>query len=679
MLGSPRSQGLHSARRRTAVGLGLTGLVASTLGAVTLASAPGPSAAAGPSTADWAACAAPAPSRQAAFARAAEVSGVPEEVLLGVSYLQSRWDDHGTSPSTSGGYGPLHLTAVESTPAALTDPDPLGKGEGGPEPGSREMTTSRMDDTQLRTLDRAADLTGLPADRLEADDVANICGGAALLAADQRASGVEARDLGDWSAAVAAYSRAADEATALRFARDVFAVIRSGEARRTNDGERVRLPATAARVDPAAVAALDLAQAGPATADCNARLACASVPAPYEQYGETPGEYGNHDLADRPEDLDLDYLVIHDTEATWDTTLDLVTDPTYVSWHYSLRSADGHIAQHVPVDDPAWHAGNWYVNMHSIGLEHEGFAAEGASWYTENLYRTSARLVRHLGERYDIPLDRGHVIGHDQVPGTTPATVRGMHWDPGPYWDWEHYFDLLRAPIDQTGAAARGRGARDARVVTVAPGFRGNRQPLSGCTESGACRPQATNFVPLQQRPRWGSPLVADAGLRPDGSPSTTQVSDIGARATAGHRFRVAERRGAWLGVWYLGDLAWMHSPRKDPVVVPDRARVVVPRRDDVPVYGRAYPEESAYPASIPVQEVVPLQYTMDRGQGYVVADADPETDYYYAKSFQCATTVDDCTEVEGADDYLMVWFGHRMAYVRADDVRVRTVGGTLR
>ena len=53
--------------------------------------------------------------------------------------------------------------------------------------------------------------------------------------------------------------------------------------------------------------------------------------------------------------------------------IDLVQDPTYVSWNYSLRSTDGHIAQHVKAKDVAWHAGNWYVNAKSIGLEHEGF------------------------------------------------------------------------------------------------------------------------------------------------------------------------------------------------------------------------------------------------------------------------------------------------------------------
>ncbi len=35
---------------------------------------------------------------------------MPQSVLLGVSYLQSRWDAHGGAPSVTGGYGPMHLT-----------------------------------------------------------------------------------------------------------------------------------------------------------------------------------------------------------------------------------------------------------------------------------------------------------------------------------------------------------------------------------------------------------------------------------------------------------------------------------------------------------------------------------------------------------------------------------------
>ncbi|MER6984356.1 N-acetylmuramoyl-L-alanine amidase, partial [Streptomyces carpinensis] len=47
---------------------------------------------------------------QRAFTTASAEYHVPLNVLLGVSYLQSRWDGHGGAPSVSGGYGPMHLT-----------------------------------------------------------------------------------------------------------------------------------------------------------------------------------------------------------------------------------------------------------------------------------------------------------------------------------------------------------------------------------------------------------------------------------------------------------------------------------------------------------------------------------------------------------------------------------------
>jgi N-acetyl-anhydromuramyl-L-alanine amidase AmpD len=599
---------------------------------------------------DWSRCTDGPAARQQVFTRAAEVSGVPEKVLLAVSYLESRWEDHGAEPSTAGGYGPMHLTLRQLG----ADANAATKGE----------APAASGETRVGTLARAEELTGLGADRLRSDDVANICGGAAVLASYQPRT--TAQDPDAWSKAVALDAGAADEPTALRFARQVFDVLRTGERATTEDGQQVVLAATPdARVDTAAVESAGLLEPGIDAVDCPADLGCESIPAPYEWYGEPkPTAYGNHDLADRPHDLSIDYIVIHNTEGTWKTALKLVTDPTYLAWNYTLRSSDGHIAQHLDARNVGWHAGNWYVNMHSIGLEHEGIAAQGATWFTESMYRTSAELVRHLALEYGVPMDRAHIIGHDQVPGHIPSRVRTMHWDTGPFWDWEHYMDLVGAPI---------KPDRQERsdVVTVAPGFADNQQVVTGCKADGSCDPQGTNFVYLRTEPRDDAPLVGDVGLHPDGSASTTYVSDIGARAAAGQKLEVAKRQGDWLGVWWLGDLAWMRSPKTDPVVVPSQGQVVEPAGDAaVPVYGRAYPESTAYPAEIPFQGVVPLQYTLKPGQAYVLADDTLSTDYYYAKTYD-DSLAGDHTVVRGKDTYYQIWFGHRIAYVRAADVTV--------
>src|SRR5262245_5337802 len=56
------------------------------------------------------AAAAPADSRQLAYESAAASYGVPVDVLLAVSYLESRWDANAGTPSTDAGFGPMHLT-----------------------------------------------------------------------------------------------------------------------------------------------------------------------------------------------------------------------------------------------------------------------------------------------------------------------------------------------------------------------------------------------------------------------------------------------------------------------------------------------------------------------------------------------------------------------------------------
>jgi hypothetical protein len=227
---------------------------------------------------------------------------------------------------------------------------------------------------------------------------------------------------------------------------------------------------------------------------------------------------------------------------------------------------------------------------------------------------------------------------------------------------------LVGAPIKPD---RRGRS----NVVTIAPGFHDNTQQVTGCESDGTCDPQGSNFVYLRTEPRADAPLVKDIGLRPDGSSSTTHVSDIGARAAAGHKFEVAKRAGDWLGVWWLGDVAWIHSPKTDPVVLPSQGAVVEPADDaEVAVYGRAYPESSAYPAEIPDQGVVPLQYTLKPGQSYVLADDTVPTDYYYAKTFD-DSLAGDHTVVKGSEEYYQIWFGHRIAYVKAADVKVRRSG----
>jgi hypothetical protein len=149
-----------------------------------------------------------------------------------------------------------------------------------------------------------------------------------------------------------------------------------------------------------------------------------------------PASTSNYTVASRESDYNINYVVIHITEGSYAGSISWFQNPAaQVSAHYVVRSSDGAITQTVREKDIAWHAGNWSYNTQSVGIEHEGFVSDN-SWYTDAMYRSSAALTRNLTTKYAIPRDRAHIIGHIEVPGAT-------HTDPGPYWNWTYYMQLV--------------------------------------------------------------------------------------------------------------------------------------------------------------------------------------------------------------------------------------------
>ncbi|MFJ6748632.1 MULTISPECIES: N-acetylmuramoyl-L-alanine amidase [unclassified Streptomyces] len=149
-----------------------------------------------------------------------------------------------------------------------------------------------------------------------------------------------------------------------------------------------------------------------------------------------PADEANFTAADRPSEYPVEVVVIHVTQETYADTIDLFQDPAHqAAAHYVVRSADGYVAQCVRENDVAWHAGNWDYNTRSIGIEHEGWI-DDPSWFTDTLYEQSALLTAAVCDRYDIPKDREHIIGHVEVPGAD-------HTDPGQLWDWARYMQLV--------------------------------------------------------------------------------------------------------------------------------------------------------------------------------------------------------------------------------------------
>ncbi|MEV6162162.1 peptidoglycan recognition family protein [Streptomyces sp. NPDC052052] len=150
----------------------------------------------------------------------------------------------------------------------------------------------------------------------------------------------------------------------------------------------------------------------------------------------TPASTSNYTTSTRPSAYPVDYVIIHVTQETFADTIGIFQNSAkQVSAHYVVRSADGYIAQCVREKNIAWHAGNWDYNTRSIGIEHEGWVDQ-PEYFTNAMYEQSALLTASICDRYGIPKDRAHILGHAQVPGST-------HTDPGSEWDWVRYIRLV--------------------------------------------------------------------------------------------------------------------------------------------------------------------------------------------------------------------------------------------
>ncbi|MFI6858697.1 peptidoglycan-binding protein [Streptomyces sp. NPDC050421] len=333
------------------------------------------------------------PPMNQAFEQAAERFDVPRDLLAAVGYGETRLDGHSGRPSQANGFGVMHLVS-----------NPVN-----------------------RTLEQAAGLTGKPVAELRTDTAANILGGAAVLRGYADKLGLDARDRDDldaWYPAVARYSGADGPAAAL-YADTVYTFLADGLDTVAPDGERISV--TGRPVSP---------QKGSLTAgDASTRSA------DYPSALWVPADPNNFATG---RSAAIDKVVVHVTQGSYAGSISWFQDPvSEVSAHYVVRSSDGQITQMVRDSDTAYHARS--ANASALGIEHEGFI-DDPSWFTDSMYRASAALTAYLCDRYGIPKDRAHIIGHSEAPGND-------HTDPGAYWDWTRYMELVGGSTDGgTGA-----------------------------------------------------------------------------------------------------------------------------------------------------------------------------------------------------------------------------------
>lgn len=170
-----------------------------------------------------------------------------------------------------------------------------------------------------------------------------------------------------------------------------------------------------------------------------------------------PAASCNYTQSDRKKG-DIHYVIVHVAQGSYTGTISWFQNcNAKASTHYVVRSADGEVTQMVLEKDIAWHAGNWEYNAHSIGYEMEGYIEEPNKWFTDAAYKSAAKLTAYICDKYGIPKDRAHIIGHNEVPGCPTGNGGGSscHTDPGPGWNWDKFMALVTG--DSSGCDPTGQ------------------------------------------------------------------------------------------------------------------------------------------------------------------------------------------------------------------------------
>jgi N-acetyl-anhydromuramyl-L-alanine amidase AmpD len=326
---------------------------------------------------------------EAAFVEAATRYQVPVAVLESLAWVETRV---AMQASASGGWGLMQL--------------------------------ARRDGWD--TLGRASALTGFEVGQLQVDARANVLGAAAVLRDDFDRLGdrsLDAREAGDWYRVVALYPGYASVSASNDYATDVFLRLEQGFA--VNGVTLAPGAASWRRHAPAVNAQRD------ALGDYTG----------IASYQQSPNFASGRST--------YEFVVVHTMEGSYSGSISwFLSTASQVSAHYLVRSSDGQITQMVMEADTAWHVQCY--NSRAVGIEHEGFIAAPATWYTEPMYVESAKLARSIADRHSVPLDRTHFIGHNEVPSNCNTN---NHQDPGSGWNWTHYMALVTGsgPTTTTG------------------------------------------------------------------------------------------------------------------------------------------------------------------------------------------------------------------------------------
>lgn len=117
-------------------------------------------------------------------------------------------------------------------------------------------------------------------------------------------------------------------------------------------------------------------------------------------------------------------IVVHISAGSLTSMTNWFSTPnSQASAHYGVGK-DGSVLQYVLEENKAWHAGrvnnpsfvlyrkNLNPNLYTIGIENEG---QDLQYAPEIQLKTLCELIKDIAKRWNIPIDRNHIIGHFQI------------------------------------------------------------------------------------------------------------------------------------------------------------------------------------------------------------------------------------------------------------------------
>ena len=150
---------------------------------------------------------------------------------------------------------------------------------------------------------------------------------------------------------------------------------------------------------------------------------------------------------------------------------------TKVAVHFTINRT-GRIVQHMPIWNPGWHVGWQSWNLHSVGIEHEGFSVDPVVYGYDYLYSAarpwpqamvdaSVRVTKWVMEAIHY-YDTSVVPGPDTIIGHSETGQPDRVDDPGLLWVQTVKPQLLAAFTSQeTIDEAYRRGWRDGRNTAL--------------------------------------------------------------------------------------------------------------------------------------------------------------------------------------------------------------------